>query len=121
MVFDARFRENYPCGSVAPAFAMPDRRLPRRLREDFLHRSSTLDELAIKIGVDASALHATVDRFNKMAKQGVDADFGRGKSGSDRYYGDPRVHPNPCLAPHPCTGGLHPVRKIHSHVSRNVS
>jgi 3-oxosteroid 1-dehydrogenase len=99
MVFDARFRENYPCGSVAPAFAMPDKRLPRRLREDFLHRSETLDELAEKIGVDGSALHATVARFNEMAKKGVDTDFGRGESGSDRYYGDRRVQPNPCLAP----------------------
>ena len=30
---------------------------------------------------------------------GVDADYGRGTSASDQYYGDPRVKPNPCMAP----------------------
>jgi 3-oxosteroid 1-dehydrogenase len=36
--------------------------------------------------------------FNEFAKSGKDADFGRGNSGYDRYYGDPTVRPNPCLA-----------------------
>jgi 3-oxosteroid 1-dehydrogenase len=29
----------------------------------------------------------------------VDDDFHRGEDAYDRYYGDPRVRPNPCLAP----------------------
>jgi 3-oxosteroid 1-dehydrogenase len=37
--------------------------------------------------------------MNDFAKRGGDPDFGRGDSEYDRYYGDPRVSPNPCLAP----------------------
>jgi len=99
MVFDATFRHNYPVGPVAPGYAMPDNRVPRRYRGTFLISAPTLDELADKIGVDAGNLAATVERFNGFADKGVDEDFGRGKSASDRYYGDHRVTPNPCLAP----------------------
>ena len=35
---------------------------------------------------------------NESARAGKDGDFGRGDSLADRYYGDPRVAPNPCLA-----------------------
>jgi 3-oxosteroid 1-dehydrogenase len=40
-----------------------------------------------------------VDQFNSFADKGVDEDFHRGESAYDRYYGDPRNHPNPCLGP----------------------
>lgn len=59
----------------------------------------TLAELARKIGVDAANLASTVSRFNGFCKVGVDADFGRGNSAYDRYYGDPLVRPNPNLGP----------------------
>jgi 3-oxosteroid 1-dehydrogenase len=49
--------------------------------------------------VDPAALAKTVVRFNEFAEAGQDADFGRGDSAYDRYYGDPRQRPNPCLAP----------------------
>jgi 3-oxosteroid 1-dehydrogenase len=97
MVFDARFRHFYPVGPVAPGYAMPDSRTPSRYRKGFLKRAKTLDELAGLIEVDPAALAATVSRFNEQADKGVDEDFGRGNSASDRYYGDPRVQPNPCL------------------------
>ncbi|GLI27201.1 3-oxosteroid 1-dehydrogenase [Agromyces rhizosphaerae] len=62
-------------------------------------KAKTLDELAGKMGVDADRLRATVDRFNEMARRGVDEDFGRGRTVYDNYYGDPRVKPNPNLGP----------------------
>jgi 3-oxosteroid 1-dehydrogenase len=40
-----------------------------------------------------------VTTFNGYAASGVDADFGRGRSRYDHYYGDPRRRPNPNLAP----------------------
>jgi 3-oxosteroid 1-dehydrogenase len=99
LVFDARFRKNYPVGPIAPGYAQPDSRTPRRYRDSFLMRGKTLDELAEKCDLDAAALKATIERFNMMAVKGVDEDFGRGESYADRYYGDYRIQPNPCLAP----------------------
>jgi 3-oxosteroid 1-dehydrogenase len=99
MVFDARFRHYYPVGPVAPGYAMPDSRTPRRYREGFLRRADSIRAVAELIDVDPQALEATIARFNQMAKAGKDDDFARGESASDRYYGDPRVKPNPCLFP----------------------
>jgi 3-oxosteroid 1-dehydrogenase len=61
--------------------------------------AATLPELAGQIGVPAEALTKTVEKFSEFARAGKDADFGRGDSAYDRYYGDPRCKPNPNLAP----------------------
>lgn len=97
MVFDATFRRNYPVGPIAPGYAMPDRMLGKRLMRDFLQRADTVEGLAERIGVDPDALTATIQRFNGMARVGVDEDFGRGEALSDRYYADPRAGVNPSL------------------------
>jgi 3-oxosteroid 1-dehydrogenase len=99
MVFDATYRKRYIAGPVGPGRAMPDRSLPRKIREHFLVKAPSLAELASKLEMPAEALTATVDRFNGFARSGVDEDFGRGNSASDRYYGDDRAGDNPCLAP----------------------
>jgi len=99
MVFDGRYRHNYIAGPVGPGKAMPDSTLPRKVRNQMLVKAATIEELAQKLAVPADRLKATISRFNAMSVAGVDEDFGRGTSASDRYYGDDRVSPNPCMAP----------------------
>lgn len=99
LIFDATYRRRYPVGPIAPGYAMPDSRVPRRYMKDFLVKASSLDELATKLELDPAALGETVSRYNEMSRRGVDEDFGRGESASDRYYGDTRAQPNPCMGP----------------------
>ena len=50
--------------------------------------ADTLDELAVRIGVPADRLVATVDRFNDFARTDDDADFHRGDEPYDRWFVD---------------------------------
>jgi hypothetical protein len=43
----------------------------------------TLEELAQKTGVDAAGLVKEVQRFNTMARKGIEEDFGRGDNAYD--------------------------------------
>jgi len=99
-IFDARFRATYFVGPLYNSRFRPDWALPKSWEEaGFLSRASTVRELAAKIDVDPDGLAETVRKFNEYARTGKDPDLGRGDSLYDRYYGDPRVQPNPCLAP----------------------
>lgn len=60
-------------------------------------KAASLDELAATTGLPPEAFTATIERFNGFARTGVDADFHRGESAYDRYYGDPTNKPNPNL------------------------
>ncbi len=58
---------------------------------DWIARGATLAELAGTIDVPAAALEATVAHWNEMVDAGADADFGRGESYYDTYWGDPNA------------------------------
>lgn len=66
--------------------------------------------LATAMGVPAEAFTSTFARFNQSAASGIDADFHRGDSAYDRYYGDPTVTPNPNLLP--LSGALYAVKVV---------
>ena len=99
MICDATFRKKYPLGPTLPGSIQPDRKLPRDWWGKVIHRADSLEALAGAIGVDADGLARSVERINRYARQGVDAEFGKGGNVFDRYYSDPTVKPNPCLGP----------------------
>jgi 3-oxosteroid 1-dehydrogenase len=90
LVFDHTYRNRYPFAGFPPR-----RPFPRRWKEVVLTAPS-LEDLARQ--AELPELIDTVRRFNTLAAEGKDADFHRGDSAYDRYYGDPRNRPNPNLA-----------------------
>ena len=95
-VFDHEYRHKYPVGPLMPI--MPDW-FQRGEVQNTLKKGRTLSELAQAMGVETSALSATIQRYNDSAAKGEDPDFHRGEAAYDKMYGDPRVTPNPCLRP----------------------
>ncbi|MEV6768075.1 3-oxosteroid 1-dehydrogenase [Nocardia sp. NPDC051030] len=93
LVFDQRYRNRYLFAGLPPRQPLPG----RWFKSGVLTRADSIAELADKLGIPADKLQATVTRFNIFAHQGKDEDFARGESAYDRYYGDPRQHPNPNL------------------------
>ncbi|MFL0275603.1 3-ketosteroid-delta-1-dehydrogenase [Mycobacterium sp. SMC-19] len=94
MVFDQRYRNSY----LMAAELFPRMPIPATwYAAGIAHRAEDLPTLAHAIDVDPSTFEATMERFNRLARAGVDTDFGRGASAYDRYYGDPTLAPNPNL------------------------
>ncbi|MFN2561790.1 MAG: 3-oxosteroid 1-dehydrogenase [Jatrophihabitans sp.] len=95
MIIDQRYRNRYVFAGVPPRRPFPG----RWYKAGVVVKAATIGELAEKIGLSGDALTSTIERFNGFVREGKDADFGRGDSGYDRYYGDPTIKPNPCLSP----------------------
>ena len=94
IVFDQQYRNSYVfAGELFPRMAIPQ----SWYEAGIARRSDDISELAGKIGIPVSRFVATVTRFNEMSRAGYDADFDRGNSAYDRYYGDPTITPNPNL------------------------
>ncbi|HET6499202.1 MAG TPA: 3-oxosteroid 1-dehydrogenase [Amycolatopsis sp.] len=95
LLFDQRYRDRYMFTGIAPRQKLPG----RWFKAGIVTSASSMEELARHIQVSPDRLTATVRRFNEFALRGIDADFGRGESAYDHYYGDPRNRPNPSLGP----------------------
>lgn len=96
LICDHRFLRRYGLGYVRPA-PLPIR---PHLRNGYLKRGRSIEELAAVCGIDPQGLAQTVAEFNRHAREGEDPAFGRGSTPFNRKSGDP-LHPgpNPCVAP----------------------
>lgn len=99
LIFDARYKRDYPFGPLLPGGMFLNWLQPPRIRKALLKRADSIAALAAQLGIPADALAGTVERFNGFAHAGVDAEFHRGENSYDLIYGDARIQPNPCLAP----------------------
>jgi 3-oxosteroid 1-dehydrogenase len=91
LIFDSNYREKYPLGRFLPTQDLPP---------NLVARAQTLRELAGQLGIDAPGLEATVARFNQLAVEGVDHDFGRGTyPWAAMMTGDRSKPGNPNLGP----------------------
>lgn len=90
LIMDHRHRQRYLASSVMM-------NAKGKKEHGIVVTAPTLEELAAKMKIDPAALRVTVERFNGFALSGLDADFGRGRTVYDNYYGDPSVKPNPNL------------------------
>ena len=93
LVFDQKYLNRYMFCAVPPRSPLPK----SWLESGTVVRASTIEELAAKMGVPGDRLAATIARFNGFARSGTDAEFGRGTSSYDHYYGDITNKPNPSL------------------------
>ncbi|PGH21582.1 hypothetical protein AJ80_03142 [Polytolypa hystricis UAMH7299] len=94
MIADSTFRKKYFFAGLPPG------NTPQKaISSGFIKKADSVEELARRINVNPKGLLSTVERFNQMARTGIDEDFGRGSNAYENFYGDPLVKPNPNLGP----------------------
>ena len=56
-----------------------DKMLPGLIKNGYVQKADSIEELAKKLGLPAEQLKKTVKRYNELAYKGVDTDFGKEK------------------------------------------
>jgi 3-oxosteroid 1-dehydrogenase len=104
LIFDERFRRRrvWVRGLPKPRDFLSV--LPGRMPEEFvgngwLKKAGSIEDLAVQLSMDPTALAATVRGFNQHAVQGLDPEFHRGESQYNRALGDPGDKGNPAVGP----------------------
>jgi len=96
LICDADALRRYGVGMVRPG----GKGLEPFLADGYLTQGATLEQLAKKLGIDATTLGDSVSRNNRYAASGEDADFGRGVGAYANNIGDAKsTLPNPNLGP----------------------
>ena len=80
-ILDGQYRSRYPILTVLPGDPDPE----------WLPKADTLEELALKVGIDPQGLAATGARWNGFVREGQDADFGRHRSPMDPSAAHPSM------------------------------
>lgn len=96
LICDHRFQRRYGLGYARP-FPIP---VGPFVRNGYLQRGASIEELARRCGIDPATLAATISTYNEHAHNGEDPAFGRGSTPYNCKQGDPKHGGrNPCLAP----------------------
>jgi hypothetical protein len=95
LICDRRFLWKYGFGAIKPMTV----RLRPYKDGGYLTEARSIRELARALDLNEDALMATVERYNRDARDGIDTEFDRGGDPYQRHLGDASVEPNPCLAP----------------------
>jgi succinate dehydrogenase/fumarate reductase flavoprotein subunit len=85
MVFDRHYLTRYGLAGFRGDGPTPE----------WIIEAPSIAELAAAIDVPVPALEGTVARWNELSARGEDADFGRGRSAHDRWWGDPSLGDGP--------------------------
>ncbi|MGJ5176314.1 FAD-dependent oxidoreductase [Bradyrhizobium oligotrophicum] len=91
----APFLKRYGLGRVRP----PPFPTAPWLRNGYLKRGASIEELARSCQISAAGLQATIEHYNRFAARGEDPAFGRGDTPYNRVQGEASHRPNPCVAP----------------------
>jgi 3-oxosteroid 1-dehydrogenase len=92
LIWDEEHHQRYGLDPAAPGEPYPP--------EMHVASADTIEQLAIQLGIDPTALSETTARFNDGAETGEDPEFGRGTNAwASSFLGDPAHRPSTILGP----------------------
>ena len=107
LIFDKAYKDSYLFASeIFPRMPFPQEWYDAGV----IVEAETPEELATKVGLPVDDFVQQMQSFNADAQAGVDAQFWRGDSLYDNYYGDPTNLPNNNLRP--LSGKLYAARMV---------